>query len=163
MPFRRAYSIPQFQYNTMHVNTHGTERRRAWPRKVSVILVDDMTGGEADETVEFGLDGTGYEIDLNYKNAQELRDLLKPYTEKGRKVTSAAPRLPRVRTASDEERNKRMRAWAKEQGFKISERGRVPARKSRPSTKRRTPDKTRFTFQRVAGNSVRGGCPCTAS
>ncbi len=96
-------------------------------QKVSVILVDDMTGGEADETVEFGLDGTGYEIDLNHKNAQELRELLKPYTEKGRKVTSAARRPPRARTAPDEERNKRMRAWAKEQGFKISERGRVPA------------------------------------
>jgi hypothetical protein len=69
----------------------------------------------------------GGEIDLNRKNSHELRDLLKPYTEKGRKVTSAARRPPRVRTASDEEGNKRMRAWAKEQGFKISERGRVPA------------------------------------
>ncbi len=96
-------------------------------QKVSVILVDDMTGGKADETVEFGLDGTDYEIDLNHKKAQELRDLLKPYTEKGRKVASATRRPPRVQTASDEEINKRMRAWAKEQGFKISERGRVPA------------------------------------
>ena len=96
-------------------------------QKISVLLVDDMNGEEADETVEFGLDGTGYEIDLNRKNSQELRDLLKPYIGRGRKVTSAARRPSGVRTASDEERNKRMRAWAKEQGFKISERGRVPA------------------------------------
>jgi hypothetical protein len=96
-------------------------------QKVNVILVDDMNGEKADETVGFGLDGTGYEIDLNLKNSQALRDLLKPYIEKGRKVTSAARRAPRARTASDEERNKRVRAWAKEQGFKISERGRVSA------------------------------------
>jgi hypothetical protein len=96
-------------------------------QKVSVILLDDMNGEEADETVEFGLDGTGYEIDLNLKNSQELRDLLKPYIEKGRKVTSTSRRPSRARTASDEEKNKRMRAWAKEQGLEISGRGRVPA------------------------------------
>jgi hypothetical protein len=127
MPFLPTYSIPQFQYNTMHVNGawHRTEEGMA--QKVSVILLDDMNGEEADETVEFGLDGTGYEIDLNLKNAQELRDLLKPYIEKGRKVTSTARRTSRIRTASDEERNKRMRARAKEQGLAISGRRRVPA------------------------------------
>jgi hypothetical protein len=98
-------------------------------QKVNVILLDDMTGGEADETVEFGLDGTGYEIDLSARNSRELLDLLKPYIEKGRKVTGTGTgrRPSRSRTASDEEKNKKMRAWAKEQGLKISERGRVPA------------------------------------
>ena len=52
-------------------------------QKVSVILVDDMSGEEADETVEFGLDGTGYEIDLSLQNSQEPRNLLKPYIETG--------------------------------------------------------------------------------
>lgn len=97
-------------------------------QKVSVILIDDMNGGEADETVEFGLDGTSYEIDLSHGNSQELRDLLKPYTDKGRKVTGTARRPPGSRaTAPDEPRNKEMRAWAKAQGLKVSERGRVPA------------------------------------
>jgi hypothetical protein len=97
-------------------------------QKVSVILIDDINGGEANETVEFGLDGTGYEIDLSHGNSQELRDLLKPYIDKGRKVTGAARRLSRSRAAgSDEARNKDMRAWAKAQGFKVNERGRVPA------------------------------------
>jgi hypothetical protein len=96
-------------------------------QRVSVLLVDDMSGEEADETVEFGLDGTGYEIDLSLRNSRKLRNLLKPYNEKGRRVTGTGRRPPRSRTAVDEERNKKMRAWAKEQGFKISERGRVPA------------------------------------
>ena len=96
-------------------------------RKVSVILVDDISGYEAVETVEFGLDGTGYEIDLSLENSRELRNLIRPYIEKGRKVTGTGRRPARSRTASDDGRNKKMRAWAKEQGFKISERGRVPA------------------------------------
>lgn len=97
-------------------------------QKVSVILIDDIDGGEADETVEFGLDGTGYEIDLTRGNSQELRDLLKPYIDKGRKVTGAARRPSRSRAAgSDEARNKDIRAWARAQGLKVNERGRVPA------------------------------------
>jgi hypothetical protein len=97
-------------------------------QKVNVILIDDITGGEADETVEFALDGTSYEIDLGHGNSQELRDLLKPYINKGRKVTGTARRPSRSRaTASDEARNKEMRAWAKAQGLKVNERGRVPA------------------------------------
>jgi hypothetical protein len=66
-------------------------------QKVSVVLIDDMDGGEAGETVEFGLDGTSYEIDLSHRNSQELRDLLKPYIDKGRKVTVTARRPSRSR------------------------------------------------------------------
>jgi hypothetical protein len=98
-------------------------------QKASLVLVDDMNGDEADETVEFRLDGTGYEIDLSARNSRELQDLLKSYIEKGRKVTGTGTgrRPSRSRAASDGERNKRMRAWAKEQGLTISERGRIPA------------------------------------
>jgi Lsr2 len=111
----------------MRINSvlHGTEA--GVTQKISVILVDDINGGEAEETVEFGLDGTSYEIDLSLRNSQELRNLLKPYIEKGRKVTSGARRPRRSRTASGDESNKKIRAWAKEQGLKVSERGRVPA------------------------------------
>ena len=59
-------------------------------QKLNVVLIDDMSGGEADETVEFGLDGTGYEIDLGHGSAGQLRDLLKPYIDKGRKVAGTA-------------------------------------------------------------------------
>jgi hypothetical protein len=64
-------------------------------KKVSVILVYDLSGGQADETVKFGVDGTGYEIDLNLRNAQDLRVLLARYIEKGRKITSPASRPSR--------------------------------------------------------------------
>ena len=48
-------------------------------QKVHVLLVDDLDGGDADETVPFGLDGVSYEIDLSAANAQKLRDALAAY------------------------------------------------------------------------------------
>lgn len=47
-------------------------------QKVQVLLVDDLDGGEADETVTFALDGKTYEIDLTTANADKLRGLLDP-------------------------------------------------------------------------------------
>jgi nucleoid-associated protein Lsr2 len=38
-------------------------------QKVQVLLVDDLDGSEATETVTFGLDGVAYEIDLSSGNA----------------------------------------------------------------------------------------------
>lgn len=55
-------------------------------QRVQVILVDDLDGSEADETVHFSLDGTGYEIDLSRDNASRLRDALTPYLGAARKV-----------------------------------------------------------------------------
>ena len=40
-------------------------------QKVQVLLVDDLDGGEATETVAFSLDGTTYEIDLSSDNATQ--------------------------------------------------------------------------------------------
>lgn len=48
-------------------------------QRVVVTLFDDIDGGEASETVAFGLDGTSYEIDLNRTNAEKLRETLEPY------------------------------------------------------------------------------------
>src|ERR1700689_52566 len=56
-------------------------------KKVTVTLVDDFDGeGAADETVEFGLDGVTYEIDLSAKNATKLRHDLKQWVEASRRV-----------------------------------------------------------------------------
>ena len=56
-------------------------------KKVTVTLVDDFDGeGAADETVEFGLDGVSYEIDLSSKNAAKLRNDLKQWVDAGRRV-----------------------------------------------------------------------------
>ena len=41
-------------------------------QKVQVILMDDIDGSDADETLSFSLDGVNYEIDLSDKNAGKL-------------------------------------------------------------------------------------------
>jgi len=63
---------------------------RLMAQMIVVRLIDDIDGGEADETVSFALDGKAYEIELSKKNAASLRKLLAPYIESGR--TAGRPR-----------------------------------------------------------------------
>ena len=55
-------------------------------QKITVALEDDLDGGQADETVRFGLGGTDYEIDLSKKNANAFRRQLAPFIEHARKA-----------------------------------------------------------------------------
>ena len=41
-------------------------------KTVIVKLVDDIDGSDADETVQFALDGKSYEVDLSTANASRL-------------------------------------------------------------------------------------------
>lgn len=95
-------------------------------QKIHIVLEDDINGGEATETVTFGLDGTTYEIDLNDKNAAKLRDALAPYVGHGRKV-GAAPRRGRKAASADGPSAKEIREWARGNGFDVPDRGRVSA------------------------------------
>ena len=95
-------------------------------QKVQVLLVDDLDGGEADETVSFSLDGATYEIDLSSANSKKLRKSLQPFMEHARKAGAAARRR-RTRGASSRERSADIRAWAKSRSIKVNERGRIPA------------------------------------
>jgi Lsr2 len=45
---------------------------------VQTLFIDDIDGSAAEATVRFGLDGTGYEIDLNAGHTRQLRDALAP-------------------------------------------------------------------------------------
>ena len=95
-------------------------------QKVTVALEDDLTGGPADETVRFAFEGTEYEIDLNAKNAAALRKQLATYFEHARKA-GRPPARRAGRTAASRQRSGDIRAWAKEHGLAVSERGRIPA------------------------------------
>ncbi|MFD7558801.1 MULTISPECIES: Lsr2 family protein [unclassified Streptomyces] len=99
-------------------------------QKVQVLLVDDLDGGEADETVTFALDGKTYEIDLTTANAEKLRGLLDPYTKGGRRTggRATAARGSKARAAATAGTDTaEIRAWAKAQGLNVNDRGRVPA------------------------------------
>lgn len=90
--------------------------------KTIVMLLDDLDGGEADRTVTFELDGTGYEIELNEANIERLTKTLQPYIDKARKPQPRKPQRDEVGGGTAQ-----VRVWAREQGIPISDRGRVPA------------------------------------
>jgi hypothetical protein len=95
-------------------------------QKVTVKLQDDLDGGPADETVRFGIGGAEYEIDLNTTNGTTFRQQLAPFIEHARKAGRGPRRRP-GRTTTTRERSGEIRAWAKDHGIAVSERGRIPA------------------------------------
>ncbi len=98
-------------------------------QKVHIVLVDDLDGSDATQTVSFGLDGTSYELDLNDKNAAALREALSGYVGHARKV--GASRRGRARKAaaatSGGATPAEIREWARSQGMDVPDRGRVSA------------------------------------
>jgi hypothetical protein len=101
-------------------------------RKIVHQLVDDIDGTVLDpgqgQTVLFSLDGIAYEIDLTEGNADALRDAFAPYVSAGRAVSGTRSRRSGARSTGTGRRDlAAVRAWAKDNGHKVSDRGRVPA------------------------------------
>jgi hypothetical protein len=102
-------------------------------KQVITLLTDDIDGGEADRTVEFGLDGVNYTIDLSEKNAGKLRKALDPFlnaaTRVGRSgaVATARRTAPASTGRASRDQNQAIREWANKNGFEVSERGRIPS------------------------------------
>ena len=95
-------------------------------QKVKIILIDDIDGGEADETVRFGLDGVQYEIDLSETHASELRSALSDYVGAARRGNQSKQRSSASGASSSRNQEAaRIREWAKENGYNVSARGRV--------------------------------------
>ncbi|MEX5298222.1 Lsr2 family protein [Kocuria sp. CPCC 205292] len=95
-------------------------------QSVMVILEDDLDGGLADESVQFSLDGKQYEIDLNRANAKKLRETLHPVISSGQQEQVKQARAAGARTtAADNPEAAKIRAWAQENGRKVSDRGRI--------------------------------------
>ncbi|CAG7843831.1 Nucleoid-associated protein Lsr2 [Pseudoclavibacter triregionum] len=105
-------------------------------QKVLIQLVDDLDGTElsegAGETVEFALDGRSYEIDLSTENAKRLRDALAEFVDAARPASSRGGRRSSgsVSARGGQSGKRRdlaeVRVWARANGFKVSDRGRVP-------------------------------------
>jgi hypothetical protein len=111
-------------------------------QKVQVILVDDVDGGEAAETVSFALDGVSYEIDVSEENAEALREALAPWVGHARRVggRSGGGRARSTSSGGGSSRSRGsssggggggrhdlsdVRSWARENGYQVSDRGRV--------------------------------------
>jgi len=107
-------------------------------RRIVHQLVDDLDGtvlevGEG-ETVHFSLDGVAYEIDLTEDNAAAFRAALAPYRDAARSISGARATASRGGSAGARQQRRSgqrdfgpIRKWAKDNGYQISERGRIPA------------------------------------
>ena len=91
-------------------------------QKVQVVLLDDIDGGSADETLKFSFEGASYEIDLSATHAAEFRAAITPWVKAARKVSGRSA----SRGVANSDTSK-IRAWAKSTGLSVSERGRISA------------------------------------
>ncbi|MGQ4519134.1 histone-like nucleoid-structuring protein Lsr2 [Dermabacteraceae bacterium CCM 9520] len=94
-------------------------------RKTHVVLIDDLDGSEATETVSFGLDGVNYELDLSADNAKKLREALSPWLAAARRTSGRARRGTGSHAGTSQ--NAEIRSWARANGLDVSERGRISA------------------------------------
>ena len=104
-------------------------------RKTTIVLEDDLTGQVLEdghgETVAFALDGQTYEIDLSADNTEQMRADLGRYVDAARKVSSSRGGAPGRRggtggsAVSGRKDTGAIRTWARENGYEVSERGRV--------------------------------------
>ena len=95
-------------------------------QRVEVILVDDVDGSSAVETVTFALDGVSYEIDLSEKNARKLRDDLSQWTGHARRSGGRRSTGGRRPTGKRTDLGA-VREWARDNGHTVSDRGRISA------------------------------------
>jgi hypothetical protein len=99
-------------------------------QKVETVLIDDLDGGTAETTVRFSWSGADYEIDLSATHASDLGAVIEPYLRAGRKVSGPARRASRGsarRNNGGTPNPAEVREWAKSEGIKVNDRGRVPA------------------------------------
>jgi hypothetical protein len=94
-------------------------------QRMEVQFIDDIDGSPADATVNFAIDSSPYEIDLSAAHAEEFRSALQPYLAAARKVSGATRRASKT-ARSTRPSPSAVREWAKSEGIKVSNRGRVP-------------------------------------
>lgn len=100
-------------------------------QKMNVQIVDDVDGSVAESTVEFGLDGVNYTIDLSAENAAKLRESVATYLDKAQRIDGRkrsggkTTKNASVPNTADRQRNQAVREWAREHGMQVSDRGRI--------------------------------------
>lgn len=96
-------------------------------RTTHVVITDDMDGSEGAQEVSFAFQGTEYTIDLGEKNLAKLEKALTPFIEAGSKVSARRSTRRGSGSASGKSDAAAIRAWAKENGHSVPDRGRIPA------------------------------------
>jgi hypothetical protein len=95
------------------------------------VFVDDLDGSEDGvRTIDFALEGVSYSIDLGERNADKLHTTLSKYIDHAARV-SGSPRRSRSQSRAaapvktNRERIQAIREWARDNGYEVSDRGRI--------------------------------------
>ncbi|MGW1867978.1 histone-like nucleoid-structuring protein Lsr2 [Streptomyces mauvecolor] len=98
-------------------------------QKIVTIYTDDLTGEESTEaaTHQIVIDGVAYEVDLGPDSYDKLMEAVNPFLQAGRRVRGSRGKATPSRPAGGNKDTASIRAWAKEQGYNVNDRGRVPA------------------------------------
>lgn len=96
----------------------------------SYVVTDDLTGEEIPEdeavSLQFTYGGQAYEIDLSSRNAKKLDDFMAPYIDKARRVRDSSPKRRNQPVDFSQARDlDAVRKWARENGYEVSDRGRI--------------------------------------
>jgi hypothetical protein len=97
-------------------------------QQVITQLIDDLDGGEATQTVSFGLDGVEYVIDLSEDNAERLRKDFDEFIQAARRVGRAKTSTRsggRKLASRSKEQLAEIRRWAQAEGYPVAVRGRI--------------------------------------
>jgi hypothetical protein len=125
---RPAVRVPSLKVVCGILTATGNARiMKGMAKTIAVVMTDDLDGSPAAETVMFGIDGVTYEIDLSERNQAKLERELAPYVAAGRRVSRSRRRGGSGRQAGPRPDRAAVRAWAKDNGLTISERGRISA------------------------------------
>lgn len=119
----------QYSLEPLSFQEQQKEKQEKTMRKeiTDVQLIDDIDGSPATATIEFGVGGKNYIIDLSEANAAAFNAALAPYVEHARR----APANKRKSRSSSEaarakrQKNAQIRAWALENGVTVSKRGQL--------------------------------------
>lgn len=95
-------------------------------QRTKVILIDDVDGSDASETVSFALDGVNYEMELSEENAEKLREAFSPWVGNARRVSGRLSRGRRGSYTRVTSNSSTIREWARANGYTVNERGRLP-------------------------------------
>lgn len=122
----------QYSLEPLSFQEQQKEKQEKTMRKeiTDVQLIDDIDGSPATTTIEFGVGGKNYTIDLSEANAAAFNEALAPYIEHARRARRAPANKRKSRSSSEATRAKRqknaqIRAWALENGVTVSKRGQL--------------------------------------
>lgn len=99
-------------------------------QRVQIILEDDVDGSDANQTVQFAVDGAAYEIDLSDQHATQLREAFATWVGAARKTGRSTSNRGTSSRASSSKADPAildtMRKWGRAHGYQVSDRGRIP-------------------------------------